>query len=179
MYAFADGACKELGLRLETTFSPGQDHIVVEGRVADLTGHDRAVTLLFALPLDATGWQWGDDVRQSRRIEGSGEFANTISLRCGANGKMSLYPLAAVWSERAGLALGLDMARPAQYRLVYHAGTKQFFIAYDFGLSQDTAKSPSSAAFRFVLYSASIHAGASGPPCKSITTSSLSNSPSA
>ena len=150
--AFAGGACKELGLRLEATFSAGQDHIVVEGSVADLTGRDRAVTLLFALPLDATGWQWGDDVRQSHRIEGNGEFAGTTSLRCGANGKMSLYPLAAVWNERAGLALGLDMARPAQYRLVYHAGTRQFFIAYDFGLSQDTAKSPGSAAFRFVLY---------------------------
>jgi hypothetical protein len=153
VYVFAAGACKELGLRLEANFSAGQDHIVVEGRVADLTSRDRAVTLLFALPLDATGWQWGDDVRQSRRIEGSGEFTKTVSIRCGANGKMSLYPLAAVWSERAGLALALDMAHPAQYRLVYHAGTKQFFIAYDFGLSQDTAKSPGSAAFRFVLYS--------------------------
>ena len=120
--------------------------------MTDTTGRDRAVTLLFALPLDATGWQWGDDARRSRLIGGSGEFANTVSLRCGANGKMSLYPLAAVWNERAGLALGLDMDHPAQYRLVYHAGTRQFFIAYDFGLTKDTAKFPSSAGFRFVLY---------------------------
>ena len=152
VYAFDGGACNELGLRLEATFSAAQDHIVVEGRVADLTGRNRAVTLLFALPLDATDWQWGEDVRQSRRIEGNGEFAKTVSIRSGANGKISLYPLAAVWSERAGLALGLDMDHPAQYRLVYHAGTRQFFIAYDFGLSQDTVKSPGSAAFRFVLY---------------------------
>jgi len=153
VYAFAGGACKELGLRLEATLRPSQDHIAVEGHVTDLTCRDRAVTLLFALPLDATGWQWGDDVRQSRRIEGSGEYANTTGIRCGANGKMSLYPLAAIWSKRAGLALGLDMAHPAQYRLVYHAGTRQFCIAYDFGLSQETAKLPGSAAFRFVLYS--------------------------
>ena len=153
VYAFDGGSCKELGLRLEATFSAAQDHIVVEGRVEDLTRRDRAVTLLFALPLDATDWQWGEDARQSHRIEGNGEWAKTVSIRCGANGKMSLYPLAAVWNERAGLALGLDMAHPAQYRLVYHAGTRQFFIAYDFGLSQDTVKSPGSAAFRFVLYS--------------------------
>jgi hypothetical protein len=44
------------------------------------------------------------------------------------------------------------MDHPAQYRLVYHAGTKQFFIAYDFGLTKDTAKFPGSAGFRFVLY---------------------------
>jgi hypothetical protein len=150
--AFTNGACQELGLNLEAKFSPSRDHLAIEGRVTDTTGRDRAVTLLFALPLDASGWQWGDDARRSRLIGGSGEFANTINLRCGANGKMSLYPLAAVWNERAGLALALDMDHPAQYRLVYHAGTKQFFIAYDFGLTKDTAKFPGSAGFRFVLY---------------------------
>ena len=152
VYAFTEGACKDLGLRLEASFDAAKDHLAIAGSVTDTTGRDRAVTLLFALPLDATGWQWGDDVRQSRLIGGSGEFANTTSLRCGANGKMSLYPLAAVWSERTGLALALDMDHPAQYRLVYHAGTRQFFIAYDFGLTKDTARFPSSADFRFVLY---------------------------
>jgi hypothetical protein len=152
IYAFSGGACKELGLNLEADLSAGRDHLAIEGRVTDTTGRDRAVTLLFALPLDATGWQWGEDARASRLIGGIGEFANTISLRSGANGKMSLYPLAAVWSGRAGLALALDMDHPAQYRLVYHAGTRQFFIAYDFGLTKDTAKFPGSAGFRFVLY---------------------------
>jgi hypothetical protein len=152
VFGFTSGACSELGLQLQANFKPGRDHIAVEGRVTDTTGKDRAITLLFALPLDATGWQWGDDVRRSRPIGGNGEFANTVSLRCGANGKMSLYPLAAVWNERTGLALGLDMDHPAQYRLVYHAGTRQFFIAYDFGLTKDAARFPSSAGFRFVLY---------------------------
>ena len=152
VYAFTGGACKDLGLSVEANFNAAKDHLAVEGRVTDTTGRDRAVTLLFALPLDATGWQWGDDARQSLLIGGSGEFANTTSLRCGANGKMSLYPLAAVWSKRTGLALALDMDHPAQYRIVYHAGTRQFFIAYDFGLTKDTARFPSSAGFRFVLY---------------------------
>jgi hypothetical protein len=44
------------------------------------------------------------------------------------------------------------MEHPAQYRLVYHAGTRQFFIAYDFGLGQETARFPGSADFRFVLF---------------------------
>jgi hypothetical protein len=152
IYAFTGGACQELGLNLEANFTQGQDHIAIDGRVSDTTGRDRAVTLLFALPLDATGWQWGDEARHSRLIGGSGEFANPVTLRCGANGKMSLYPLAAIWNERAGLALALDMDHPAQYRLVYHAGTRQFFIAYDFGLTKDTTKFPGSAGFRFVLY---------------------------
>jgi hypothetical protein len=159
VFSFSDGACKNLGLNLQSSFNAAKDHLAIEGRVTDTTGRDRAVTLLFALPLDATGWQWGDDARQSRLIGGSGEFANTTSLRCGANGKMSLYPLAAVWSERTGLALALDMDHPAQYRLVYHAGTRQFFIAYDFGLTKDTTRFPSSAGFRFVLYRFDPHWG--------------------
>jgi hypothetical protein len=159
VFAFTGGACKDLGLSLEASFNAAKDHLAIAGSVTDTTGRDRAITLLFALPLDAKGWRWGDDVRQSRLIGGSGEFANTTSLRCGANGKMSLYPLAAVWSERAGLALALDMDHPAQYRLVYHAGTRQFFIAYDFGLTKDTARFPSSAGFRFVLYRFDPHWG--------------------
>jgi hypothetical protein len=152
VYAFTGGACQDLGLKLEASFNAAKDHLAIEGRVTDTTGRDRAITLLFALPLDATGWQWGEDARRSRVINGTVEFANTVSLRCGANGKMSLYPLAAVWNEQAGLALALDMDHPAQYRLVYHAGTRQFFIAYDFGLTKNTAKFASSAGFRFVLY---------------------------
>jgi hypothetical protein len=152
VFAFTNGACEELGLRLEGHLADAANHLVFAGRVTDTTGRDRAVTLLFALPIDATGWQWGDDVRQSRVIGGDGEFAGTVNLHSGANGKMSRYPLAAIWNERTGLALALDMDHPAQYRLVYHAGTKQFFIAYDFGLAKETAKFPSSTDFRFVLF---------------------------
>ena len=151
-YGFPNGACEELGLKLTTEITASKDHITISGRLADTTAKDRAVTLLFALPLDATGWRWGDDMRQSRPITGHDEYANTVSLRCGADKRMSRYPLAAVWNDRAGLALALDMDHPAQYRLVEHAGTKQFFIAYDFGLAQDTVKFPDSADFRFIVY---------------------------
>ena len=128
------------------------DHIVVEGTVTDTRGRDRAVTLLFALPIDAAGWRWDDDMRQGRIIAGEGEFANTVSVQCGATGTMSLYPLAAIHDDRSGLALALDMAHPAQYRLVYHAGTRQFFIAYDFGLVPETERCPGGAEFRFVFF---------------------------
>ena len=152
VYRFADGVCAELGLRINAKVTPKKDHLVIEGRLSDTRGEDRAVTLLFALPIDATGWQWGDDMRHSRVISGESEFANTVTLGSGADGKMSRYPLAAIWNERAGLAIALDMDYPAQYRLVYHAGTKQFFIAYDFGLTKDTLKFPCGADFRFVVF---------------------------
>lgn len=150
---FKKGSCEELGLKLNATFAAAKNHIVVSGQIHDVTGKDRAITLLFALPLDATGWNWGDDMRHERLIQGKEEFANTFNLRSGANGKMSYYPLAAVWNQKTGIALGMDMDYPAQYRLVYSGALHQFFIAYDFGLTPDSASHPGQAGFRFVIYS--------------------------
>ncbi|MGD0536820.1 MAG: hypothetical protein ABSC03_04150 [Verrucomicrobiota bacterium] len=150
--AFENGACPELGLKLNAQVQAAADHLTVTGRVTDTAGRDRAVTLVFALPLDATGWRWGDDIRRSRVIHGQGEFANVISVRSGATGTMSLYPVGAVWNERAGLALALDMAEPAQFRVGYHASTRQLFMAYDFGLVKEAERFPGGADFRFVIY---------------------------
>lgn len=150
--SFENGTCPELGLKLNVQFKPEADHLTITGRVTDTTGRDRAVTLVFALPLDARDWRWGDDIRRSRVISGSGEYANVVGVRCGATGTLSLYPLGAVWNDHTGLALALDMAHPAQYRVSYHAGTRQLSMAYDFGLVQQTDRFPSGADFQFVLY---------------------------
>lgn len=152
VFSFSSGACPELGLRLKADFVAQSNHLVCSGQVSDTTGHERAVTLLFALPLEAAGWRWGDDIQRSRIIDGNREFSNTVQVGCGATGTMSLYPLAALYNDNHGLALALDMGRPAVYRLVYHAGTKQLFIAYDFGLSPDTKRFPGRATFRFVVF---------------------------
>lgn len=152
-FAFTDGRCAELGLVLTNEFVAKKDHLAVRGRVSDTTGRDRAIQLLFALPLDATGWRWGDDIRRSRVIQGGGEFAGTVGVRAGATGTMSLYPLGAVYNESAGVALAFDMGQPAIQRVCYHAGTRQLLAAYDFGLVKETARFPSGADFGFVLYS--------------------------
>ncbi len=151
-FAFNAGECADLGLRLESRFTAASNHLAVQGRVTDTMSRDRAVTLLFALPVDAAGWQWGDDMRRSRAITGNAEFANTVTMRSGAAGRMSRYPLGAIWNSTSGLGLGLDMDHPAQYSIVCHPGTRQFFLALDFALVQDTAKFPASADFRFVLF---------------------------
>ena len=151
-HSFENGACPELGLKLTTEFIVRSNHTVIQGRLSDLKGQDRAVTLVFALPVEGGGWHWGDDIRRSRAIEGNGEFANQVAVHCGATGTMSLYPLAAIWNDQAGLALALDMARPAQYRLGCQAGLKLLHVACDFGLVKETKHFPSSADFRFVCY---------------------------
>jgi len=159
VFPFEGGGCPELGLSLKTAIRATDDHILVEGKLTDLRREDRAVTLLFALPIDAAGWQWGDDIRRGRAIQGDREYGNTVAVQCGATGTLSLYPLAAIHDARSGLALAIDMGCPAQYRLVCHPGTKQFFIAYDFGLVPDTERVPSGAEFRFVFYRFDPHGG--------------------
>ena len=151
-HTFKNGVCEELGLKVNAAITGAKNHIEVSGQLQDTTGKDRALTLLFALPLDATGWTWGDDVRHERIIQGNEEYANAFNLHGGANGKMSYYPLAAVWNQKAGIALGMDMDYPAQYRLVYNSALRQFFIAYDFGLVPETTPRPGLASFRFVIY---------------------------
>jgi hypothetical protein len=150
--SFEAGECRELGLKLKATFESAKEHCVIHGKISDLTKKDRAVTLVFALPIEANGWQWGDDIRRHREIQGRQEYANNVGVQCGATGTMSLYPLAAISNDKLGLALAIDMAQPAQYRLFYHAGSRQLAIAYDFGLAAETERFPGSAEFRFVLY---------------------------
>jgi hypothetical protein len=152
VYLFDDRLCLPLKLQVAANITSNNHCLTVEGRVVDVSSRDRAVTLAFALPVEAQGWRWWDDIRRSRVISGKGEYANTVGARCGATGTMSLYPLAAISNDRFGLAMAMDMAKPAVCRLVYHAGLKQLFIAYDFGLVAETKNFPFSAEFRFVIY---------------------------
>lgn len=146
------GSCPELGLNLQANFQASSNCISVQGSVSNTRGGDRAIMLVFALPIDATGWHWGDDIRHERTIAGNEEFEKLVSIRCGATGSASLYPLGEVSSQNEGIALAIDMAKPAQYRIGYNSATKQLFIVYDFGLVPETAPQSGTAAFRFAVY---------------------------
>ena len=152
VWAFENGVCSKLNLELDVKVTAQADCLAFDGTIRDKTGKDRAVTLMFALPVEADGWRWGDDIRRERVITGKAEYANTVRVGCGATGAISLYPVGAISGEKHGLAVALDMGRPAIYRLGYHAGLKQLFIAYDFGLVAETKQFPSAAQFRFVIY---------------------------
>ncbi len=151
-YSFEGGVCTELGLALESRPEEADNCIHVPGQITDTTGEDRTITLMFALPLNAVGWKWHDDVRSSRVIEEGSEYINGVNIHTGANGAMSLYPFGNVSDNNTGLALAIDMDVAAQYRIAYNSFTKQFFIAYDFGLVRETDNFPGSAPFRFALY---------------------------
>ena len=154
-YGFQNGASAPLKLKLESKVEAKENCLVVSGHVEDTAQRDRAISLIFALPLDARGWTWDDDVRAGQSIENGSEYSRTENIGSGSNGKASIYPLANLHDAKSGVALALDMNFPAQYRLSYNADAQQLFIAYDFGL---TAEKPR-ADFRFVIYQTDAQSG--------------------
>ncbi len=54
-----------------------------------------------------------------------------------AGGRLSRYPLGAVSDNRRGVALGIDMAHPAFFRIGYNAEAKELFLAYDIALTPE------------------------------------------
>jgi hypothetical protein len=139
-----------LGLELETTRSSASGADFVAATLRDTTGKDRAVTLVFAVPVAAQGLRWLDDPRRATAVEPGREYVHATRFHAGSSGRLSRYPLAAVAAIQppSGIGLGIDMARPAFYRIGYHAATGEFYLAYDLAL---TPEKPS-ARVRFVQF---------------------------
>lgn len=150
-HGFGDGKCEALGLEVDVQWVSSEAGLRLSGTLRDTTGQDRAVTLLFALPVDARGAWWGTGIHGAEEIK-AGESTDTVSMGTGATGTMSRYPFSCVYGPDFGLGLGLDLDRPCQYRLAYNADTQQYFAAFDLGLAPDTRAFPSQAPFGLVVY---------------------------
>lgn len=105
--------------------------------ISDKTGKDRAITLIYAIPVTAKRCCWLQDPRRSMMVEPVREYVNVNRFSVGANGQLSRYPFAAVTADNQGYALGIDMARPAFFRAGYNCRTGELFLAYDIGLAPE------------------------------------------
>ncbi|WP_337175842.1 hypothetical protein [Paludisphaera sp.] len=125
-----------LGIELDR--KPSADG-VFDVTIRDTTGGDRAVTLLYAMPIPAEGVRWLDDPRRSEEVESGREYvkASTHHFRVGASGRLSSYPFGAVVEGSRGRAIGLDMSRPAFFRVGCNGGSRELFIAFDVGLTPE------------------------------------------
>jgi dienelactone hydrolase len=128
-------AALDLTLKCET--AKGNDVTFFDVTLADTSGKDRAVTLIYAIPLAAAQARWFHDPRETRAVEPGREYLNAGHFAAGANGRLSRYPFAAVASPREAVALGLDPAQPAFFRVGYNAATGELFLAYDLGLTPE------------------------------------------
>ncbi|MHC4656160.1 MAG: hypothetical protein ACYS91_14260 [Planctomycetota bacterium] len=102
--------------------------------ISDTTGKDRAITLIYTIPIPNKNLQWFHDPRQNMPVELEREYLNTSSFSAGANGRLSRYPFAGVADKEQGFGLGIDLACPAFFRVGYNSGTQELFLAYDIGL---------------------------------------------
>jgi hypothetical protein len=126
-----------LGLRLEQEVTARNGATFIDLRLADGTGRDRAITLLYSIPVGSKRTEWLEDPRRTAAVEPGREYMNASRFQLGANGRISRFPFAAVMRQEEGTAVGIDMAYPAVFRTGYNAGTCELFLAYDVGLTPE------------------------------------------
>jgi hypothetical protein len=126
-----------LGLKLETQTTERDEAKWIDATLSDTTGKDRAVTLLYAVPVESRNLRWLHDLRQEIPVEPRQEYVNAGHFRAGTNGRLSRYPLAAVADVAHGAALGIDMTAPALFRIAYNSGTEELYLAYDVALTPE------------------------------------------
>jgi len=126
-----------LGLELEYRRQQIDSTILFDVTICDKTGKDRAITLIYAIPLPAEKCRWLQDSRRSLAVEPDHEYVSAGRFSGGVNGRLSRYPFGAVATADGGIGLGIDMAWPAFFRVGYNSGTHELFIAYDIGLAPE------------------------------------------
>ncbi|MGA2031836.1 MAG: hypothetical protein ABSG68_06250 [Thermoguttaceae bacterium] len=133
-----------LGVELAelSTVTTSQKYQTIETpvTVTDLLGKDRAITLVYVVPVEDASLRWLDDVRRSTPIEPGREYLNASRFHAGSLGQVSRYPLGAVAGDHEGTALAVDPAWPAFCRIGYSAGTKELYLAYDLALTAEKPK---------------------------------------
>ncbi len=124
-----------LDLKLQCQTKQSGNTTFFDVQLADTSGKDRAVTLVYTIPVPAKNCLWFEDPRKTSSIEEGREYLTANRFGVGSNGQHSRYPFAAVGVEDSGTAIGIDPARPAYFRFGYNAGTEELFLAYDIGLT--------------------------------------------
>ncbi|MBN2451093.1 MAG: hypothetical protein JXR77_11935 [Lentisphaeria bacterium] len=141
-----------LELEITADMTRAGDGIRLDGEIRDLSGRERAVTVYCTHAVPAQGWDWHDDQRTRRRIEGNGAFQRWTAIGAGANGMASLYPLACVSGPERALALAAPLDVPRLWRFAYAPASAEFVAAVDLGLSPAVRASPGRASFAVMLY---------------------------
>lgn len=98
---------------------------------------DHAVTLYYTLPFGDGAVRWCHNPYTTNDAGPDNEYINTTPSDNVGGGRLSRYPFGAVVAGGKGLALGIDMAFPAFYRIGYNAGTRELFVAFDLGLAPE------------------------------------------
>jgi hypothetical protein len=117
--------------------------------LSDLSGKDRAVTLIYTAPLKKGALTWFHHPRREIPLtEAKNEMMNATRHPLGANGLLSRYPFGAVASAGKGRAIGIDPATPLVFRTGCQPVTRELFLACDIGLAPEKP----TASFSFCVF---------------------------
>jgi hypothetical protein len=139
------------GLRFVTTWTRHPDRLGlrIEAESTSVALDERPLRVVFGVPLDATGWSWGDDIVRSRPIAADSRYDNCFST---LGRKISNYPWSAVFDAQSGIALATPMDCPRIQSFAWD-GTSGLHAAFDVCLTTYTvATGPRKAAAEFALY---------------------------
>ena len=122
----------------------------------------RGVLLRFALPFDAAGWLWHNDMQTSTPVAATGLHENVRPLRAYADLPewrdepdlrmgYSNRNFCTVLTGPVGLCLAVPIDRPCLFRTAYNAGEKRLELVYDLALTEHS-REPRTAEFSFDLF---------------------------
>ena len=137
-----------LGVRLDVKREKRNGARFIDVTLNDDSGQDRALTLIYCVPVDPVGTQWLEDQRRCSPVQPLRQYMKTAPFHVGTSEKMSVWPFGAVANGGDGEALGIDMAYPAFYRAGYSSAAGRLFLAWDVALTREKP----SARIRFCRY---------------------------
>jgi hypothetical protein len=130
-----------LHLQAEADYRLTGNRVTVNVTLRDtLRRGDRALDVVFRLPVDLTGWQFAQDITKAKTL-GSEPMSNDV------------YPMQAVTlPDRGwGLALCIPPDSPCEFRYDYDAASRTLSLRVPLGLAAE-ARLPGVGSFRFELY---------------------------
>ena len=121
----------------------GEDAIGFETALAApsawLAQHPTALVLSFRLPVNATGWKWGDYARGERTIEAGRDYRYDHLVGMRQMRLASWFPMAALSGPAQGLALTVPMVPTTLHRLSY-SRRGSLDLDFDLGLASRVEK---------------------------------------
>jgi len=152
----------DLSLDVTGRFEATDELISVKVNVRDTSGKDRGLLVRFALPIQAEGWRWWDDMDATRAIGTTGTYENSRRIREFAAlpewrdqpaldmGAHSVNFCNAITGP-VGLCYAVPLDQPRIFRTGYDAEQGLFYIVYDVALAKET-EPPSAAELTFHVY---------------------------
>ena len=122
--------------RLEVRTSDGVAGEAYDVTLRELTGRDRAVSLVYAVPLEEGPVTWFRTLRESETFA-SGERQYTVAQGSAGRGRLARWPFGAAAVGGKGVALGIDPEAVAFHRFGANASTRQLYVVFDLGFAKE------------------------------------------